>query len=783
MSSPPSPPPPSPSATQELYDCGALLQYVADCEAAYQDQNLREEETVSFGHPDPPKLHLMDLASSTSNTTKPVWMVAYTVHCAAAQLLVPAGLPDNYSDTAPMDICTILPPNDNNNDEPSSSHAPTLDEAITCLTVLALDSHSVSSLLQESNDNSSMVDQRLAVVLGTNQGRVFSVEVSLNCTSWTTRRLTWNDNSASLFRVLPCDLHTVVESSTTDVPFQPTGAVTSLSPFRSAAAVTTMAAAVLPVHVWVAYADGTMVRLHHAGFFPCVWQSSAAAEQSLETALRGPGAALVRCQAHLPFSVVGWKVQPLPRYFPSPLAPLSVWKSTALVSDGINDDATMDAVSLTTSPDLSPEEGDMEEHDEACYEALVFGSQAAATEDNFPTVCFYTSENQFRISNPSSRIGSGGTSRQAMLNGTSAAGNIVLGAVVGGTKALVGGMFGWLGGKSATTEEVSDDDAAAPDGKDAMEESVEEEHEKLPLPSLSQAPVGLFASHELHDMPRKVESCSVDPDGNLAALADNLGRVLLIDLSTKQVVRMWKGFRDASCYWLEAPQQEDSGSTMKSAMYLVIHSRQRRVVEVWRARHGSRLCSVQVGRDAQVVPCYLGLNATAGASCYLVHSNVLGTSFNQTEKIKADGLESLCASDQRQRVVMKTPSTPSSREAILQLQHLQQLLSTTNVQCRAVDVDKALREISSLADLATALDRLAGASVLEEKMGVHGSDFQKAALGYCKDFLGTAVKGIDGTVQSNPNVQMLSRKIQYHSQVRYIHAKCRIDYSYCFEYS
>ena len=124
------------------------------------------------------------------------------------------------------------------------------------------------------------------------------------------------------------------------------------------------------------------------------------------------------------------------------------------------------------------------------------------------------------------------------------------------------------------------------------------------FPGMHDEPTNLFTGHEMHDAPRQVTSVSVDPDGNIAAAADNLGRVLLIDLSTKQVVRMWKGVREASCYWIQMPRLDVEKPWQKKAIiYLVIHSKQKRTVDVWRMRHGPRVKSIQVGRDAQIVQC------------------------------------------------------------------------------------------------------------------------------------------------------------------------------------
>jgi hypothetical protein len=815
---------------QELYDCSGLLQYAADCETAFTEQYLNEEEVLSFGHPDPPRLHMFDLSddsgkkciisdsdSDTRTTTtiprsSPVWMIAYTSHTVAGQLLFPVSdaAQQLVLTTSPMDVATLRPLSHADSDDDDDNGDRYLkainntdikeDEIITCLTVLALEQmemDAAATRLSDAGDRHGLV--RLVVALGTNNSRLLSSEIVLDRDVWTMQRPS-DHLSNSLYEVLPRDgplagaagsssfLSKHSKSSPSfSAPFAPSGGVTSLSTFRMA----TERSGDSPEHtnsvafVWIAYRDGTLVRLHHAGLFPSVWKRGADEGRSIEDIVRGPGIgrgqqALVRCKVHLPATLeAGLQVQPLARYFPSPLAPL--WKATTVkaADKSVSGTVAMDEQVLT-SPDISsdedmdPEPDEKEDaHTHEGYEALVFGSGADTDADQFPTLCFYTSEDHLldRVKRDPKgfnfNVGGGPLPAVAIPS---------LGAVVGGTKALVGGVFGsalrWgFGGLAASAAvDIEEETADEEDGADAMEESVEEQRASAPFPSLWRRPIALFAGSELHDMPRKVESCSVDPDGLLAAVTDGLGRVLLIDLSSKQVVRLWKGFRDASCYWIQAPSQSasyGSGGSEKLAVFLVIHSRQRRVVEVFHARHGSRLCSVQVGRDAQVVPCSLGVHMSC-ASCYLVHSNVPGTSFNQTEKIKVDGLESLGTSESRRRkAAAKVPSTPSSRDASLRFQHLQQLLSTTNVQCRSEDVYTALQQITSFTDLAAGLDLLAGASVLEQKMQVEGSDFQKRAVAHCKECLEKTTKGNENEARSNPNVQLLTRKIEYHSQVCY----------------
>jgi hypothetical protein len=81
------------------------------------------------------------------------------------------------------------------------------------------------------------------------------------------------------------------------------------------------------------------------------------------------------------------------------------------------------------------------------------------------------------------------------------------------------------------------------------------------------------------DSRRQALNVSIAPTCTLCAVADNKGRVLLVDLRSGRVVRLFKGVRDAQCAWLRLDDGEDS-------LYLAILAPQRKQIRVWRCRFG-----------------------------------------------------------------------------------------------------------------------------------------------------------------------------------------------------
>ncbi|KAG6976064.1 hypothetical protein JG688_00001773 [Phytophthora aleatoria] len=109
------------------------------------------------------------------------------------------------------------------------------------------------------------------------------------------------------------------------------------------------------------------------------------------------------------------------------------------------------------------------------------------------------------------------------------------------------------------------------------------------------APIGTTRSIN-EDERRRCRVLVLSPTGRLAAVSDTLGRILLVDTSRMLVIRMWKGYRNAQCGWMQGSE----GARRPPGLYLVIYSAQRGIVEVWRARYGPRVFSFAVGNRAKL---------------------------------------------------------------------------------------------------------------------------------------------------------------------------------------
>lgn len=78
------------------------------------------------------------------------------------------------------------------------------------------------------------------------------------------------------------------------------------------------------------------------------------------------------------------------------------------------------------------------------------------------------------------------------------------------------------------------------------------------------------ADLSLKDERRLTTSATVDPSERLAAVTDNLGRVLVVDVWTRMVLRLWKGHRNAQLAWIEVRETVHSGREARCVAHVVM---------------------------------------------------------------------------------------------------------------------------------------------------------------------------------------------------------------------
>uniref|UniRef100_A0AC11ED82 RAB3 GTPase activating non-catalytic protein subunit 2 n=1 Tax=Ovis aries TaxID=9940 RepID=A0AC11ED82_SHEEP len=170
------------------------------------------------------------------------------------------------------------------------------------------------------------------------------------------------------------------------------------------------------------------------------------------------------------------------------------------------------------------------------------------------------------------------------------------------TSALFNAASGWLGWKSKHEEEA-----------------VQKQKPKV------EPATPLAVRFGLPDSRRHGESICLSPCNTLAAVTDDFGRVILLDVARGIAIRMWKGYRDAQTGWIQivedlherVPEKGDFspfGSPQgpsRVAQFLVIYAPRRGILEVWSTQQGPRVGAFNVGKHCRLLyPGYkiMGLN-------------------------------------------------------------------------------------------------------------------------------------------------------------------------------
>ncbi|KAK6132480.1 hypothetical protein DH2020_033780 [Rehmannia glutinosa] len=131
----------------------------------------------------------------------------------------------------------------------------------------------------------------------------------------------------------------------------------------------------------------------------------------------------------------------------------------------------------------------------------------------------------------------------------------------------------------------------------------------------------------LKDHPRKGEKLTLSPSGTLAAITDSLGRILLLDTQALVVVRLWKGYREASCLFVEMLAGKDKATSRANynehsksdyCLCLAIHAPRKGIVEVWQMRTGPRLLTIPCPKGSKILqPTYRFSSAKTSSSSYV----------------------------------------------------------------------------------------------------------------------------------------------------------------------
>ncbi|XP_075152474.1 rab3 GTPase activating protein isoform X2 [Haematobia irritans] len=107
---------------------------------------------------------------------------------------------------------------------------------------------------------------------------------------------------------------------------------------------------------------------------------------------------------------------------------------------------------------------------------------------------------------------------------------------------------------------------------------------------------------KFYDAKRDGNTIAIAPNGRLAAIIDNLDRVLLVDTQRCEILRVWKGYREAQCAFVPVKEKILKGvqHSRRKTLFLVIYAPRLGCLEIWPLQHGPKVAAFTVSKYGQL---------------------------------------------------------------------------------------------------------------------------------------------------------------------------------------
>jgi Rab3 GTPase-activating protein non-catalytic subunit len=116
----------------------------------------------------------------------------------------------------------------------------------------------------------------------------------------------------------------------------------------------------------------------------------------------------------------------------------------------------------------------------------------------------------------------------------------------------------------------------------------------------------LYPRHELVDYQRTGCNIFVSPSNyQLAAVTDTLGRIFLLDINKGIPIRMWKGYREAQCGFIDVTesrqQRKEINEGRRSGLFLIIYAPRKAIIEIWCLQKGPKVATFQCSKNGFLI--------------------------------------------------------------------------------------------------------------------------------------------------------------------------------------
>ncbi|KAG5670414.1 hypothetical protein PVAND_000681 [Polypedilum vanderplanki] len=110
----------------------------------------------------------------------------------------------------------------------------------------------------------------------------------------------------------------------------------------------------------------------------------------------------------------------------------------------------------------------------------------------------------------------------------------------------------------------------------------------------------LYPRHEINDYQRTGCNIWMSPiQYQLCVVTDTLGRIVLMDIQKGIPIRMWKGYREAQCGFIEineSKMRKENNEARRSGLFLIIYAPRKAIIEIWCLQKGPKVATFQCSK-------------------------------------------------------------------------------------------------------------------------------------------------------------------------------------------
>ncbi|XP_026732336.1 rab3 GTPase-activating protein regulatory subunit [Trichoplusia ni] len=111
----------------------------------------------------------------------------------------------------------------------------------------------------------------------------------------------------------------------------------------------------------------------------------------------------------------------------------------------------------------------------------------------------------------------------------------------------------------------------------------------------------------LYDGQRQGNVVAISPDRRLAAIADSFGRVAVLDVTRGHLIRLFKGYRDAQCAFVQIFDMNDKKpqlsvvKDLRRAIFLIIYSPKKGLIDIRLMQKGDRVATFTATKNGKLL--------------------------------------------------------------------------------------------------------------------------------------------------------------------------------------